>query len=413
MRLKSVKILAIILVVVTLLPLSKVFAASYDSLWYIYIREDPQKRNIAEFQVKYTFPDKVKAGAKFEVQVSITYLVNDKAKLGWVDFFDVSVHTRSSPTGADITVSELDSSRPRVTPGQQYSHTFTIVAPEDSGEYLVALTWKTISPTIYAYGWRVSGGELHWDTGTGEDIAKARLTVRGEASLTIHLENIKTAEIKIDGKVHMTDGGEVKVTLPIDVSYLVEVPREIEVVAGTRAVFDKWSDGDTSNPRRLTLADDVELTAIYKIRYLLVVNSEIGEPQGGEWYEAGEKAAFSVTCPVAESGFMGSLGAKIVFDHWSGDSTASSPAATITMDSPKTVTAIWKTDYTQAYITLGVIVVVILAIVSVAVVMRRRKAPIQPPPPIPVGAPAMKYCVQCGSQMPLDAIHCPRCGARQ
>jgi len=411
MRLKSVGILAIILVIVTLLPLNEVFAASYDSLWYIYIVEDPQKRHIAEFQVKYTFPDKVKADTKFEVQVSITYLRNDKAKLGWVDFFDVSVHTRSSPTGADITVSELDSSRPRVTPGEQYSHTFTILAPEESGEYLVALTWKTISPAIQAYGWRVSGGEIHWDTGTGEDIAKARLTVRSEVSLTIHLEKVKTAEIKIDGKVYMTDVGEVKVTLPVDISYTVEMPKEIEVAAGTRAVFDRWSDGDTSNPRRLTLADDVELTAIYKIRYLLVVNSEIGEPQGGGWYDEEEKAAFSVTSPITESGIMGILGAKTVFDHWSEDSSASAPAATIIMDGPKTVTAIWKPDYTQAYITLGVIVVVILAIVSVAIVMRRRKAPIPPAPP--AAALAIKYCVQCGSQMPLNAIHCPQCGARQ
>jgi len=78
---------------------------------------------------------------------------------------------------------------------------------------------------------------------------------------------------------------------------------------------------------------------------------------------------------------MGVLGAKIVFKYWSGDSAASALAATITMDGPKTATAAWKTDYTQAYKTLRVIVVVILAIVSVAVVTRRRKAPVPPAPP--------------------------------
>jgi len=419
MRLSSVKVLAFFLVVfvvaVAVLPLNEVSAASYEDIGWLYFLDDPQKRHLAELQIEYTFPDKVKAGGEFKVQLSLVYLKNDRAYSPWLEISDVSFHTRASPKGADSTNSEVDSSRVRLTPGEEYSRTFAISAPEKLGEYFVPLTYKMSWPDFDVYSYHLYGGEAVYDAGQYDDlIQNTRLIVeKAETLLTIRLENVKAAEIKIDGKTYTTDGGEVKVTFPPDGSHMVELPKEIELAPGTQAVFEKWSDGDTSNPRQLTLANDAELTAIYKIRYLLVVNSEIGSPQGGDWYDAGEKAAFSVTSPVTESGIMGILGAKTVFDHWSGDSTASAPAATITMDGPKTVTAIWKTDYTQAYIALGAIAaVLILAIVSVAVLMRRR-TPIPPPPQAPVAPPAIKYCVQCGSQMPLDAIHCPRCGARQ
>ncbi len=94
------------------------------------------------------------------------------------------------------------------------------------------------------------------------------------------------------------------------------------------------------------------------------------------FFVAGSEVSFSVTSPAPESGLMGTLGARVIFDRWSGDLSASTQTATIKMDGPKTVTAIWKTDYTSAYITLGVIVlVVVLVIVGGVVVVRRKAAP--------------------------------------
>nr|MDO8135775.1 hypothetical protein [Candidatus Njordarchaeum guaymaensis] len=96
------------------------------------------------------------------------------------------------------------------------------------------------------------------------------------------------------------------------------------------------------------------------------------------FFVAGSEVSFSVTSPVPESGLMGTLGARAVFDRWSGDLSASTPTATIKMDGPKTVTAIWKTDYTSAYITLGAIVLVVVLVILGGVVVVRRKA--APPP---------------------------------
>ena len=65
---------------------------------------------------------------------------------------------------------------------------------------------------------------------------------------------------------------------------------------------------------------------------------------------------------------------------------------------------------TQAFIILGAIgVVAVLAIVVAT--MRRRAAP-APSMPLSTAAAHM-YCIECGSPIPLEAAHCPRCGTKQ
>jgi hypothetical protein len=62
------------------------------------------------------------------------------------------------------------------------------------------------------------------------------------------------------------------------------------------------------------------------------------------------------------------LGAS--FDHWTGDSTATTPEANIVMNSPKSVEAVWKTNNTSVYLllaiigTLGIIVVVSAMVIA-------------------------------------------------
>jgi len=126
----------------------------------------------------------------------------------------------------------------------------------------------------------------------------------------------------------------------------------------------------------------------YATQYYLEVISKYGEAQGSGWYDSGSKVVFSVAPSSLEMiGIEGALGARYVFDHWVGDSTATTPEATITMDAPKRVEAVWRTDTTPVYLaavavicTLGVIVVV------GAMVMRRRSAgvlkvkPVSPEP---------------------------------
>jgi hypothetical protein len=173
----------------------------------------------------------------------------------------------------------------------------------------------------------------------------------------------------------------------------------------------------------------ISVTPPPKGQYQLTVSSDLDNPQGGGWYDANTRATFSVTTPLTVEGFMGTLGGKYILDHWSGDSTAHTATASVTMDGPKTVRAEWRTDYTMPYVIIGAIVAAIAIIVAL-LLMRRRRAPaptLTTPPPA-VAAPRRavarssrpaaqlptgKFCLNCGTRLPAHATFCSKCGTRQ
>jgi len=191
-------------------------------------------------------------------------------------------------------------------------------------------------------------------------------------------------------------------------------------------VFKTWLvDGTAKLGNPVTIVMDAPhiVTAEYKTQYKLTVNSQYGTTSGFGWYDAGSTAGFSVTSSVPESGIMGSLGVKYVFKSWTGDSSETTPEATILMDSPKTVAAAWTEDYTQFYTIIGAIagIVVVLIIVLIAVLRRKPKpppatyqAPSAPPPPTqPLEKAAVRYCMHCGAELTPDTTYCSKCGQQQ
>jgi|GEM_PF-1925157 len=52
--------------------------------------------------------------------------------------------------------------------------------------------------------------------------------------------------------------------------------------------------------------------------------------------------------------------------------------------------------------------IIILLIVATIIAISRRKPKTAAPPSVP-----MKFCIECGAQIPSDTLHCPKCGAKQ
>jgi len=110
----------------------------------------------------------------------------------------------------------------------------------------------------------------------------------------------------------------------------------LDTGSGTKYVFTSWNDGNVSGSR--IISDGGVYTANYGKQYLLTIESDYGEPEGQGWYDAGSTATISVISieePTTRHIFMG----------WSGDYSGDTATASVIMDSPKTVTANWRTEY--------------------------------------------------------------------
>ena len=136
---------------------------------------------------------------------------------------------------------------------------------------------------------------------------------------------------------------------------------------GTRYIFTSWSDGDTSDKR--TISHGGEYTAIYKTQHELIIDSLYSEPKGQGWHDEGSTAEISVKS-IEEPTI------KHIFTGWSGDYSGTEATVPIDVDSPMTITANWRTDYTYLYIAIASLAVglaILVAIIITIVIRIRRK----------------------------------------
>jgi len=154
-------------------------------------------------------------------------------------------------------------------------------------------------------------------------------------------------------------------------SHIVQVDPIIQLRTGVRYVFSEWSDGSRMASRTIEASENATILARYKTQYLLTVNSSVGSPQGSGWYDEGSTARFSVTSSQPVEGLTGALGGVYVFDHWSGDSSATTCNASLAMNGPKMVAAEWRVDNTMPHIVFGAIGALI--IITLLLFVRRKK----------------------------------------
>ncbi len=135
----------------------------------------------------------------------------------------------------------------------------------------------------------------------------------------------------------------------------------------TRRYFTSWSGDFTGTDSSAMVYMDTPKTVIahWRSEYLLTVNSEYGNPVGTGWYREDETAAVSVE-PV--QGFL----IRHIFTEWSGDLNVTQSNYHLSMNSPKVITANWRTDYVQLYILIGVVVILGVAVIITITFVRGR-----------------------------------------
>lgn len=169
------------------------------------------------------------------------------------------------------------------------------------------------------------------------------------ASLTppnfyVKFNAIPQAPITVDGKKYDT------VSLPIlfkwntGTEHSVSVPDQFNLTTDSRYVFTKWSDGQASSQRQIQVQGYSNFTAYGKTQYLLQISSNYGNPAGAGWYDAGSNVLVAIENSLPQSGYLGYIGSKFVFDHWTGDLSGNLSKTTILLDSPKHLIAVWRSE---------------------------------------------------------------------
>ncbi|MEM3448090.1 MAG: hypothetical protein QXP38_04305 [Nitrososphaerota archaeon] len=179
------------------------------------------------------------------------------------------------------------------------------------------------------------------------------------------------ATVTIDDMPYPMPYGTLDVTL-VAGTHVFKASTLVNTSKGERYVFEQWGDGSREASRKVFVDRPSKYSATYKKQYYLNVTSPIGEVKGSGWYDSGSTANIMLSETSAPmQGWLGILGGRIAFNRWSGDLTGEKSSATIRMDSPKTVQAVWIENYTlPIIILLGIIIGV--GLISGTAVMRFR-----------------------------------------
>jgi hypothetical protein len=177
--------------------------------------------------------------------------------------------------------------------------------------------------------------------------------------------------ISVGGKAYATNAnGSEQLMLPWG-DYSISVPETIPISNGTRAGFVDWDDRSNSSTRLVSVGNNLTLKANYRIQHELHVYSPFGTITGGGWYFQNTDATITVApASVPLNGFLGWLGGRYVFDHWSGACNATTSQCDVLVDNPKSATAIWRVDWS---LTMIFAVVIAVSAACVAALERKRR----------------------------------------
>ncbi|MFC1506317.1 hypothetical protein ACFLQ6_04510, partial [Thermoproteota archaeon] len=86
-------------------------------------------------------------------------------------------------------------------------------------------------------------------------------------------------------------------------------------------------------------------------------------------------------------------------------SSEKSAQVILNVEAPRQTAAATQPQFPYGMLAL---IIILLLIVAAILAIRRRKTKAVAPPTVP-----MKFCIECGAQLPLDTLHCPKCGVKQ
>jgi hypothetical protein len=183
-----------------------------------------------------------------------------------------------------------------------------------------------------------------------DDVSLISTVVAYEADVSVAgLPQELSTKLFVDGAQVATMAAGQSKTLPFLIGENHKISVETYVQKDNQTRYYCASDS-------ATVSSDGPVTFIYKPQFYLSISSSFGTTTGSGWYDEGSKVSFSVdrnTSPM--TGLLGMLGARYVFDGWSGDATGGSTQGDTVVSGPKSISALWRADYSIFYIVVALI----------------------------------------------------------
>ena len=195
-------------------------------------------------------------------------------------------------------------------------------------------------------------------------------SVLGGVSLTLRVYSVS-----ISGSVFTVDGKEYRGSMTFrwseGSSHNISVPQVLEESEGKRHVFQRWSDGESSPSRTITVIGPGSYSAYFKTQYFLKVESEHGVALGSGWYDENTIASvklYNLEEP-AEFPYV------YVFKGWAGDAYGESSEMQVVMNSPKVLVARWEKTFSKEFYIILAVIVTITILTPLTLLLRRRTKP--------------------------------------
>jgi len=296
------------------------------------------------------------------------YVVGDIAPKSYVDV-QVSV-SFSSPDGVRVHFDAYGSTEyPPPSKGKHVTHnphekdsTALFSTPPVVQYYLTVRTDPLGVTTIPGEGWYDQGTSViltaptpvsvspgvqyrfdYWDVdGASRGTGVNPNTVIMDADHTATAHYVLQYYLTVSSPFGTTDEGWYDAGTTV---YATVTPLTVAGPPGVQYVFAYWSGdatGTTSPSDPIILDGPKTAIANWQTQYYLTVVSPSDTPGGEGWYDSGATAYATLTDGIVSGG----AGTRFVFTGWSGDASGTGLASDpIIMDSPKTATANWKTQF--------------------------------------------------------------------
>ncbi len=267
-----------------------------------------------------------------------------------------TANPRTVTVNSDVTYTAQMKVEYKVETATQPSGITTI---SGSGWYIQNTNKTFTAPTVTGYTfshWLVNGdnagssSSLSLKIDNPKKVVAVYNTSSTKHNLTVTTFPYTGLDLKIDGTTYTSPR-----TLSVDkgTSHTIQVisPQEQDdtsKVSGTdmKYTFEKWTDGNTANPRTVTVNSDVTYTAQMKVECKIETATQpsgITTIAGSGWYIQNTNKTF--TAPTV-TGYT--------FSHWlvNGDNAGSSSSLSLKIDNPKKVVAVYNTSSTKHNLTV-------------------------------------------------------------